>query len=183
MLTITVPKREVYDRNKEIFYSVEKETTLQLEHSLISLQKWEAKWNKPFLGKSEKSFEEMIDYIRCMCLTQNVKEDVFYCIPQSEIKKISDYIESPMTATWFSEDKKPGAKKNKEVVTAEIIYYWMIALNIPSEYKKWHLNQLLTLIRVINVKNTPKKKRSRKEMLEEHRLLNELNKKRLGTNG
>lgn len=184
MLTINVPSREVFDRNNETFYRVEKDTTLQLEHSLISLQKWESKWHKPFLGKGEKTFEETIDYIRCMCLTQNVKDDVFYCIPPEEMEKISDYIDNPMTATWFSEDKSRGPKSGKkEVITAEVIYYWMNALNIPPEYRKWHLNQLLTLIRVINVKNTPKPKRSKRELLEEHAKLNELRRSQFNTKG
>lgn len=184
MIVVTVPKREVYDTKKEIFYTVEKDTTLQLEHSLISLQKWESKWHKPFLGKNDKTTEEIMDYIRCMCLTPNVKEDVFYCIPSTEMARISKYIEDPMTATWFSEDKKANARgRKKEVITAEIIYYWMISLNIPSEYKKWHLNQLLTLIRVINVKNTPKKKRSTRDILEDHKRINEMNKQRFGTTG
>lgn len=183
MISIVVPKGEVYDRKKEMFYSIDKDITIQLEHSLISLQKWEAKWHKPFLGKGEKTFEETLDYIRCMCLTPNVKEDVFYLIPRSEMVRISEYIENPMTATWFSEEKGPAAKKKKEVVTAEIIYYWMISLGIPSEYKKWHLNQLLTLIRVINVKNAPRKPRSKKDLLQEHMKINEINKKLFGTKG
>ena len=185
MITITVPRGEVYDQQNNIFHTVEKETTLQLEHSLISLQKWESKWHKPFLGKGDITIEETIDYIRCMCLTPNVNADVFYCIPPREMSRISSYIDDPMTATWFSEDKKSGAtqKKKSEVITAEIIYYWMISLNIPSEYKKWHLNQLLTLIRVINVKNTPKKKRSKKELLEEHARLNAARKAKLHTKG
>lgn len=184
MLTITVPRREVYDKHNGIFYRVEKDTTLQLEHSLISLQKWESKWHKPFLGKGEKTFEETVDYIRCMCLTQNVKEDVFYCIPPNEMTRISEYIDDSMTATWFSEDKSRGPKgKKKEVITAEVIYYWMISLGVPSEYKKWHLNQLLTLIRVINVKNTPKPKRSKREILEEHARLNALRQAQFNTKG
>lgn len=180
MIQITVPKSRVYDSANNLFYTVEKDTLIQLEHSLISLQKWEAKWHKPFLGKGEKTLEETIDYIRCMCLTPNVKGDVFYCIPQTEMEKISEYIENPMTATWFSEERNGVKQKKKEIITAEIIYYWMISLGIPSEYKKWHLNQLLTLIRVINVKNTPKKKRSRREILEEHKRISDLNKQRFG---
>lgn len=185
MITITVPKREVFDSRTGIFYRVEKETTLQLEHSLISLQKWESKWHKPFLYvKGERTTDEMVDYIRCMCLTPNVKEDVFYCIPADQIDKVSEYIKDPMTATWFREDKKKGPiSKKREIITAEIIYYWMISLNIPSEYRKWHLNQLLTLIRVINVKNTPPKKKSRRELLEEQMKINEENKKRFNTKG
>lgn len=185
MIQITVPKSEYYDQAKEIFYSVDKPVTIQLEHSLISLQKWESKWNKPFLVKTEKTAEESIDYLRCMCLTPNVKDDVFYCIPPSEMTRLSEYIDSPMTATTFAEDKIPGGggKGKKQIVTAELIYYWMISYNIPSEYRKWHLNQLITLIRVFNEENKPKKKKSRNQLLAEHRALNEANKLRYHTHG
>lgn len=190
MITIEVPEREVY--YKETFYKVEKRTVIQLEHSLISIQKWESKWHKAFLSRNNKTTEETIDYIRCMCITPNVKEDVFYCIPPDEMKRILQYLEDPMTATHFREDQ---AKQDlsmrgnrKEVITAELVYYWMVTLNIPSEYKKWHINQLLTLIRLINLKNAAlngkgKNKRSRMEILEDHRSINEENKKRFGTSG
>lgn len=185
MLTITIPKGEFYDQEKGIFYNVDKETIIQLEHSLISLQKWEAKWQKPFLVKDKKTFEETIDYIRCMCLTTNVKDDVFYCIPEKEIEKISAYIDSPMTATTFREDKLKGngRKISREIPTAEILYYLMISYNIPSEYRKWHLNQLLTLIRVFNIKNQPQKKRTKREIMEEFHSINEENKRRFNTKG
>lgn len=184
MITINVPKSEVFNSESNIFYRVEKPTTIQLEHSLISLQKWESKWHKPFLVKGDKTIEETIDYIRCMCVTPNVKDDVFYCIPLEESKRISNYIEDTMTATTFKDTKKSGT--NKEIITSEIIYYWMVALNIPSEYKKWHLNQLLTLIHVTSLKNSPKKKgspRSRRSLLEEHKAINERNRKLLKTKG
>ena len=189
MISITIPKREVYDNRKEIFYRVDRDITIQLEHSLISLQKWESKWHKPFLDKNEKSLEETIDYIRCMCLTPNVKDDVFYCILPNEMNRVSEYIEDPMTATWFAEDriKQQNQRRRKnEIVTAEIIYYWMITLNIPNEYRKWHLNQLLTLIRVINAKNletAPGKKKNKKQLLQEYREINERNKKLFNTEG
>ena len=186
MISITVPKGEVFDNEHQIFWRVTKETTIQLEHSLISLQKWEAKWHVPFLVKGEKTLEQTIDYIRCMCLTSNVKEDVFYCIPKTEMERIAAYIEDPMTATTVRQKASPpGLKKNK-IVTAEVIYYWMISLNIPSEYKKWHLNQLLMLIQVINAENaanTPKKKRSKHEIMADYRAINEANKKRFNTKG
>ena len=186
MITLTVPKREVYDSKNQIFYRVEKDTTLQLEHSLISLQKWESRWHKPFLNKDKKTYEETIDYIRCMCLTPNIKDDVFYCLTDRESNIISQYIKDPMTATWFGNKNGTATNalaKKKKIVTAEIIYYWMITLNIPSEYRKWNLNQLLTLIRVINEESTPKKKRNKREILEEYRAINEQNKKRLNTSG
>lgn len=186
MLTITIPKREVFDPKTNLFHRVEKDTVLQLEHSLISLQKWEAKWHKPFLDR-EKTIEETIDYVRCMCLTQNVKDDVFYCLEQREIDIITRYINDPMTATTIRELRGAAKSKRakKEKVTAEIIYYWMISYNIPTEYRKWHLNQLLTLVRVLNIKNTPesKKKRNVRDVMEDYKAINEENKKRFNTEG
>ena len=173
-----------------MFYNVEKETHIDLEHSLISLQKWEAIWHKPFLVNDDKSVEETISYIKCMCLTKNVPEDVFYCIPDKEMIRISKYIDDPMTATTFGQSNTGptyGKTKKKQIITAEIIYYWMIQANIPSEYKKWHLNQLLTLINVINIKNLeamPKtKKRSKMAVMRDFKSINEQNKKLYNTSG
>ena len=174
MIEITIPAIEIYDsENEEFLYPVKKPVTLRLEHSLVSLQKWESKWHKPFLGKEEKTMEETLDYVRFMCTTQNVDPEVYQYIPAGELKRIGEYIDDPMTATWFSESKNPPAPGvKKEVITAEIVYYWMIKLGIPSEYRKWHLNQLLTLIRVINAKDAPKKKKSKKETLADYARIN-----------
>lgn len=184
MLEITIPKREVFDTETQMFYHTDRDTTIQLEHSLISLQKWESKWHVPFLSTADKTTAQTIDYVRCMCLTQNVKPDVFYCIPPCSMDEISAYINNPMTATTIREPKSaPGAINKRTVITAEIIYYWMIEAGIPTEYRKWHLNQLMTLIRVINIKRTPPKKKKGREVLNEHRLINEANKMKYHTAG
>lgn len=180
MLQITVPGRELYDEEKEEFIT-ERDQVLQLEHSLVSLHKWESKWCKAFLGKAEKTDEEMLDYIRCMNMTQNVKPEVYDRISEENIKQVYEYINAPMTATYFSEE--PKGKGGQETVTAELIYYWMIALNIPFECRKWHLNSLLTLVRVCNVKNTPPKKRSKREILSRNAELNAARRKQLNTKG
>ena len=180
MLRITIPAAEYFDENTQTFTQV-KEQTLQLEHSLVSLAKWESKWKKPFISKENKTTEETVDYIRCMTLTQNVDPIVYLGINNVIVRQVRDYIDDPMTATWFSEDK--NRKSNREVITAEIIYYWMIALNIPPEYQKWHLNRLLTLIRVCNIKNAPSKKMSRKELLSRNRALNATRRQSLNTKG
>ena len=152
MLSITIPSTQLWDESKEEFRYT-KEQTLQLEHSLVSLSKWESKWQKAFLGNQPKTTEETIDYIRCMTLTKNVDPEVYNYLTNKNIEDIGEYINSPMTATWFTEDKT--AKPNREVTTSELIYYWMISYNIPFECQKWHLNRLLTLIRVCGIKNQP----------------------------
>ncbi len=169
MLKITIPGQELWDEKNECFINT-KETILQLEHSLVSLSKWESKWHKPFLGKGEKTVEETVDYIRCMTLTQNIKPEVYNFITNDIVKQVSEYIEDPMTATWFSKDD--NSPPSREVVTAEVVYYWMITLNIPFECQKWHLNRLLTLIRVCNAKNSPPKKKSKKEIAQNHAAIN-----------
>ena len=180
MLTITIPAKELFDERTNTFITI-KEQTLQLEHSLVSLSKWESKWCKPFLSKENKSIEETIDYIKCMTITQNVKPYIYTFLSNSDIKKIDEYIDAPMTATTFNED---GQKKNnRDIITSEIIYYWMISLNIPMECQKWHLNRLLTLIRVCNIKNTPPKKTSRKELTSRYAALNAQRRKQLNTKG
>lgn len=181
MLLITVPGVEAYDEEKEEFVQLEKEQTLQLEHSLVSLHKWESKWCKAFLGRVEKTDEEMLDYIKCMTITQNVKPDTYNRLTNENLEQIRDYINAPMTATYFSEDK--NNKGGREIVTAELIYYWMIALNIPFECRKWHLNSLLTLVKVCNIKNSPPKKRSKKEIMSRNAAINAARRKQLNTKG
>ena len=180
MLKITIPSAELWDEDKEEFVYT-KEQTLQLEHSLVSLSKWESKWCKAFLSKHEKTFEETVDYIKCMTLTQNVNSDVYQYLTNKNIAEINRYIEAPMTATYFSDDKI--GKTSREQVTSELIYYWMVALNIPFECQKWHLNRLLALVKVCNIKNQPPKKRSRKEILSRNAALNAARRKQLNTKG
>lgn len=180
MLEITIPATEQWDESKQEFITT-KATTLRLEHSLVSLSKWESKWQKPFLTKDNKTLEETIDYIRCMTLTQNVDPKVYYCIPSKVYDKINQYIESPMSATTFREDK--SSKGSREIITSELIYYWMIALNIPFECQKWHLNRLLNLVRICNIKNQPAKKMGRQETLRQNAALNAARRKQLNTRG
>lgn len=180
MLKITIPSTELFDDKTQTFFST-KEQTLQLEHSLVSLSKWESKWNKAFLSKNEKTLEETLDYIKCMTITQNVNPDTYNFLSRSNIEEINKYIDSPMTATTFYEDKQKG--RNNETITSELIYYWMISLNIPMECQKWHLNRLLTLIRVCNIKNTPPKKKSQKDMASRYAALNAARRKQFNTRG
>ena len=181
MLQLVIPLGpEIFDDEKQEFVTPDTKT-LQLEHSLVSLSKWESKWCKPFFSKEEKTPEETIDYIKCMTITQNVKDEVYSHLTRDNIMQSNKYIEAPMTATTFSKNKKGGG--SKEIITSELIYYWMIELNIPSEYQKWHLNRLLTLIQVCNVKNEPAKKMSNKEIMSRNRALNAARKKKLNTRG
>ena len=180
MLTITIPAREMFDEKTQTFLTT-KEQTLQLEHSLVSLSKWESKWCKPFLSKEEKTLEQTIDYIKCMTITQNVDPNVYLGLSRSNIEEINKYIESPMTATTFSQHNQSNS--SGENTTAELIYYWMISFNIPMECQKWHLNRLLTLIRVCNVKNTPPKKMSRGEIMRRNAALNASRRKQLNSSG
>lgn len=181
MLQVTIPDRqeiEAWDEATNTFVTIPfvKGATLQLEHSLISLSKWESKWCKSFLTKEEKTYEETVDYIKCMTLTQNVRPEVYEILTADNIKEINEYIGAKMTATTFREEK--GGKPNRERITSELIYYWMIALNIPFECQKWHLNRLLTLIRVCNVKNAPPKKQSKSDLYKHHAAVNAARRKK-----
>ena len=181
MLTITIPASEFFDERTNEFISY-KEQTLQLEHSLVSLSKWESKWCKPFLTDTDKTTEETIDYIKCMTITQNVNPTVYNFLSKDNIDAITKYIDAPMTATTFPYEEKRNSR-NGETTTSELIYYWMVSFNIPMECQKWHLNRLLTLIRVCNVKNTPPKKMSKRDIISRNAALNAKRKQQLNTKG
>ena len=179
MLKLTIDAVEYYDEATEEFVYT-RPKTLQLEHSLVSLSKWESKWKKPFLTDDPKTTEETIDYIRCMTITQNVDPEVYTRLTRENLSAVNDYIGNSMTATTLNREKPKGTKT---IVTSELIYYWMIALNVPFECQKWHLNRLLTLINVCDVKSAPPKKMSRRELAERNRALNEERRHALKTKG
>ena len=181
MLQLQLEDREFFSEQTGEFYKV-KGQTLTLEHSLISVYKWESKWHKPFLSSDEKTQEESLDYIRCMTIGQVPKDEVYLSLSQEQADKIQNYIQDSMTATWFNERGGPQ-KRSREIVTAELIYYWMIALNIPFECQKWHLNQLLTLIRVCSIKQEPGKKMSKADINRQNHALNAARKAKMHSHG
>ena len=181
MYKIHIPNTEFFDNDKNQFVYINK-TEIVIEHSLISISKWEAKWHKPFLSDKPKTTEETIDYIKQMTISKNVDPLAYLVIPDKELKKVMEYIDDPHSATTFSE-KEGHAKSNKEVITSELIYYWMVASTIPMECEKWHLNRLLTLIRICGIKNQPPKKMSKRSIMSKNRALNAARRKQLGTNG
>lgn len=178
-LVITLVPEQFDEANREFIPPVT--VTLQMEHSLVSIHKWESKWNKPFLSNKGMTDEETFDYIQCMTVTENVDPGIYNYLSQENIKQIQKYIEAPMTATTFS--KEQGGKNNKEIITAELIYYWMISLQIPVEFQYWHINQLLTLIRVCNIKNQPPKKMSKRDIMSRNAALNAQRRAQLNTKG
>lgn len=154
MLKITVPAGELYDPVTDTFLYT-KEITLTLEHSLVSLSKWESKWKKPFLNR-EHTVEMFDDYVRCMTITQNVDPNVYRVLTPSIRSRIREYMEDSMTAAIIHENAPE--RTSTKFTTSDLIYYWMVALNIPFECQKWHLNRLLTLIRITNIEQKPDKK-------------------------
>lgn len=170
MLQITIPEREYYDEATEMFIHVKKQS-LCLEHSLISISKWESKTTKPFLKTLERiTPSEFMEYIRCMTITPNVDPLVYNGLTEQNIKEIQNYTEAKMTATTFSDNRQSGGR---QIITSELIYYWMTTFNIPFECEKWHINRLLTLIRICSIKSNPKgHKMSKKQIYEQNRALN-----------
>lgn len=180
MLTITIPGIELYDE-KTLEFSYQKEQTIQLEHSLVSLSKWESKWCKPYLNKEQKTDEQAMDYVKFMTVTSNVDPKIYDQLSEENVSQIRQYIDAPMTATTFTNDDKTV---NRETITAEIIYYWMVTFNIPFDpCQKWHLTRLLTLINVCNIKNQPSKKRSKKETMSRNASLNAARRQAMNTTG
>ena len=182
MLQITIPETEAWDSGKEEFVRI-KEQTLQLEHSLVSLSKWESKWCKAFFSKKEKTYEETLDYIKCMTITQNVNPDVYRCLTNDIIREINEYIEAPMTATYFLDDDRNGGGISREKITTELIYHWMIDLSIPFECQKWHIKRLLALIKTRIIKTRPPKKMNSAQAASYYAALNEARRKELNTKG
>ena len=180
MLVLEICATELYDERKEEFVQI-KPIALRLEHSLVSISKWESKWRKPFLQRAEpKTLAESRDYVRCMTLNQNVDPNVYYALTSEHFKKVNEYIEARLTATWFSDAHE---SPSREVITSEIIYYQMVAFGIPFECQKWHLSRLLTLIRICSIKNSPGKKMSKADILSQNQRLNAIRRKAMHSRG
>jgi hypothetical protein len=179
VLEIQVPAREFWDGSIEQFVST-KQTTLQLEHSLLSISKWEAKHRKPFLTKEQKTQEELLDYIKCMTITQKVNPLVYNALSQENLKDIMEYLENPMTATTI---RSQNQRTSRKTVTSEVIYYWMTALNIPFTCEKWNFNRLMTLIQVCNIESQPPKKMSKKQTTQNNAAINAARRAKLGSKG
>lgn len=180
MLTITVPGPESFDEASQEFTTTG-DVVLELEHSLVSLSKWESEFEKSFLETKDKTPEEVVGYVRAMLINPNVPEEVLHRLSNDNVEEINAYINAKMTATWFSEI--PGAPRTREIITAELIYYWMTVFSIPFECENWHLNRLFTLIKICNLKQAKPKKMSRAEVAARNRELNEQRRKQLGTKG
>ena len=179
MLSIEVVLSEkINDKNE---FVIRDSFTLEMEHSLASVSKWESKFEKPFLTDVEKTPEEILEYIKCMTLTPEVPEKVYGALSSSNVEKINDHIAAKMTATWFP--KHSSSKGNPEIITSEIIYYWMVSCGIPFECETWHLSRLLTLIQVCQRKSTPPKKMSKSEAIRQQRELNARRREQYGSSG
>lgn len=179
MLKLVVPEREYFNESTQEFIQLKKQD-LYLEHSLISLSNWESKWRIPFLGENKKTLEQTTDYFRCMSLSKDIDPIVFMTLPSDIVNQIKEYVEDPMTATWFTDNGEPPSR---EVLTSEVIYYMMIKLGIPMECQKWHFNRLMTLIKVCAIKESPEKKMGKQQILEKNRELNEARRSKFKTKG
>ena len=190
MLRIEIPEqKDIFDENTQMFLPETKKTVLNLEHSLIAISKWESKWKVPYLDPNIKKSHEMeIDYIKCMTINNNlIDPNIYNVIPMPIYKQILDYIADPMTATQFKSTnnvKKRGSSiTGEKIITSELLYYYMIANNIPSEYEKWHVSRLMVLIRICGIKNGPVKKKSKQEIISENDRINEERRNQLHSTG
>jgi len=180
MLKIIVPGTEMFDEEKQEFFTVG-DVPLELEHSLVSLSKWESIFEKPFLAEGNRTPEEVFAYVKCMVLTPGVPDEVLYKLNEENYSAINRYIESKQSATWFSEEAPK--QRNQETLTSELIYYWLVAFQIPFETETWHINRLFNLIRICDLKQQKPKKMSAAEAAAKRRELNEKRKAQFGTTG
>lgn len=180
---ITIQPIEFWDEKNERFIVVDKPTDITIEHSLVSISKWEAKWKKAYLTNKQKSGEELLDYIKCMTITQNVDDKVYLALNKENIEEISEYINDSMSATVFPSGRSASAQYSRDTITSEMIYYLMASNNIPIEFQKWHLNRLLTLLKIFEVKNAPHKKMSKRELISNYASINAANKAKFHTKG
>lgn len=180
MKQIIIPSNELYDEVNNTFITIP-ETKISIEHSLVSISKWESIWHKAYLTNKEKTPKEIISYIKCMVITQNVKDYIFDYLPPNVIREITDYINNPMTATVITDISSD--KSLNEVMTSELIYYFMFKLGIPKECEKWHINRLMTLIKIYGVKDKPPKKMNKNDILRQNRALNAQRRARMKTRG
>jgi hypothetical protein len=179
VLQLKIVTAEAFDEGASEFVSANF-VMVELEHSLVSLSKWESKWEIPFLGSEAKTSDQVLDYVRMMFSGEEFPEELLQYFTKEHYAEINAYINAKMTATWINEPMPPVSA---EVVTSELIYYWMISLGIPFECEHWHLNRLLMLIKVCNIKNAPDKKLSSREVAQRNRDLNAQRRQELGTKG
>lgn len=181
MLQLCIPGEEFWNEKTEEFVSGP-ETVISLEHSLISISKWESKWHKPFLSNKKPTNAELFDYIKCMTITSNVDDSVYNRLTSEHIDRILKYINDPMTATTITE-RDGGRHRSSEIVTSELIYYWMVAMQIPFECQKWHINRLMMLIRICGIKNQPDKKMGKRSVMQQNAALNAARRQKLHSRG
>lgn len=180
MLELKVEGMEFFNDDTQEFYTVAP-VTLRLEHSLVSVSKWESKWKIPFLSARDLSIEQSRDYIKCMTINQHVDPLVYASLTNSHMEAVNNYIKEERTATTFNE--RQVGPPNRQVITSELIYFWMAQYNIPFECQKWHLSRLLTLIRIASIKNAPDKKMSKRAVMSKNASLNAARRKAMHTKG
>lgn len=182
MLTLILKGPEVYNEQTNKVGTVD-DVIIELEHSLFSLSKWESFYEEPFLTEETHSPDKMLYYIECMMLT-DTDPKLLNRLTKEQVLEINEYINAKKTATWFTEEKQTaGRRKSSESTTSELIYYWMVAYTIPWEAQYWHLNRLITLVKICNIKNQPEKKMNKRDLMSRNRALNEARKAQMNSNG
>lgn len=182
--TITLKAGELYDEEKEEFINISEDKSIVIEHSLLSISKWESKWHKIYLDdKLKLTHEESLDYIRCMTLTQNVDPNYYRLIDNNKLIEIQKYMNDPYSATYFNEVPRGTAQRHSEKISSEVLYYYMFKLGIPKDCEKWHINRLQNLIRIFSIKDAPDQKMNKRQTADYYRRLNAQRRSKLKSKG
>lgn len=162
---------------------------LHLEHSLLSISKWEAEWEIPFLN-TDKTSEQSLSYIKCCVLDDDFDELLLNTLSDKNILDFNAYLSKGMTAkkiidlrSSLSQKRKSRRPASQKALTSEDIYYSMIQFHVWKECEEWPLQRLLSLLQLCSLKSNSTGEMSKSDQAKFYREENARRKAKYHTNG